>query len=191
MSQNAPQRTSLAEARAARMHRPEAAAAYEQTQLRFELAEAVRARREELGWSQRQLAERAGMTQPGIARFEAGGTTPTLPLLERLAAALGLTLTVSLAPAGRRSALARRASRQASADDRLRNIYAASTLNDDGRYGIGVVFRGTRQDLHFRRRALLSCQRLGRAPKRRRQPVATSEATVPNWLRWNVSGSPA
>jgi transcriptional regulator with XRE-family HTH domain len=61
-------------------------AAYEQARLRFELAEAVRSRREELGLSQRQLAERAGMTQPGIARFEAGGTTPTLPLLERLAA---------------------------------------------------------------------------------------------------------
>ena len=104
MSQEKPQRVSLAEARAARAGRPEAAAAYEQARLRFELAEAVRARREELGWSQRQLAERAGMTQPGIARFEAGGTTPTLPLLERLATALGLTLNVSLAPAERRSA---------------------------------------------------------------------------------------
>jgi HTH-type transcriptional regulator / antitoxin HipB len=103
MSETAPRRTSLAEARAARMHRPEVAA-YEQTRLRHELAETVRLRREELGWSQRQLAERAGMTQPGIARFEAGGTTPTLPLLERLAAALGLTLNVSLGPAGRRSA---------------------------------------------------------------------------------------
>jgi len=81
-----------------RIHRSEAAAAYEQARLRYELAEAIRARREELGWSQRQLAERAGMTQPGVARFEAGGTTPTLPLLERLASALGLTLTISLAP---------------------------------------------------------------------------------------------
>jgi HTH-type transcriptional regulator / antitoxin HipB len=104
MSEEPPRRVSLAEARAARINRPEAAAAYEQARLRFELAEAVRARREELGWSQRQLAEQAGMTQPGIARFEAGGTTPTLPLLERLAGALGLTLTVSLAPSGRRSA---------------------------------------------------------------------------------------
>jgi len=104
MSQATPRRVSLAEARAARIHRPEAAAAYEQARLRYELAEAIRARREELGWSQRQLAERAGMTQPGIARFEAGGTTPTLPLLERLASALGLTLTISLTPAGRRSA---------------------------------------------------------------------------------------
>jgi HTH-type transcriptional regulator / antitoxin HipB len=91
VSHDPPRRTSLAEARRARIDRPEAAAAYEQVRLRYELAEAIRSRREELGWSQRQLAERAGITQPGIARFEAGGTTPTLPLLERLAAALGLT----------------------------------------------------------------------------------------------------
>jgi len=104
MSQDTPRRTSLAEARAARIHRPEVAAAYEQTRLRYVLAETIRARREELGWSQRQLAERAGMTQPGIARFEAGGTTPTLPLLERLAGALGLTLTISLEPSARQSA---------------------------------------------------------------------------------------
>jgi HTH-type transcriptional regulator/antitoxin HipB len=104
MSETTPRRTSLAEARQARIHRPAAAAAYEAARLRYELAEAIRSRREELGWSQRQLAEHAGMTQPGIARFEAGGTTPTLPLLERLAGALGLTLTVSLAPTERQSA---------------------------------------------------------------------------------------
>jgi len=38
------------------------------------------------------------MTQPGVARFEAGGTTPTIPVLERLAGALGLQLTVALGP---------------------------------------------------------------------------------------------
>ncbi len=94
----------LAQARAARMDQPAVAEAYDQTRVRFELAEAVRVRREELGWSQRQLAERAGMTQPGVARFEAGGTTPTLPLLERLAAALGLRLSVSFQPGERRIA---------------------------------------------------------------------------------------
>ena len=104
MTEHAGNRTRLADARTARIHNPAAAAAYEQATLRFELAEAIRTRREELGWSQRQLAQHAGMTQPGIARFESGGTTPTLPLLERLAAALGLTLTVSLEPSERRSA---------------------------------------------------------------------------------------
>ena len=38
-----------------------------------------RAQREELGWSQRQLAERAGMTQPGVAKFEAGAPPPRCP----------------------------------------------------------------------------------------------------------------
>src|SRR5215472_9724180 len=104
MSEAASRRIRLAEAREARIQRPGVAAANEQARLRYELAEAIRARREELGWSQRQLAEQAGMTQPGVARFEAGGTTPTLPLLERLASALRLTLTISLAPAGRKSA---------------------------------------------------------------------------------------
>lgn len=104
MSQGARRRVSLAEARAERIGSTEVRAAYEQTRLRFELAEAIRTRREELGLSQRQVAERAGMTQPGVARFEAGGTTPTLPLLERLAAALDLTLSVSLGPSERRSA---------------------------------------------------------------------------------------
>jgi HTH-type transcriptional regulator / antitoxin HipB len=104
MSGSEARRTSLAEARTARLRRPLVAEAYEQARLRFELAEAVRSRREELGWTQRQLAERAAMTQPGVARFEAGGTSPTLPLLERLAGALGLKLTVTLAPDARRSA---------------------------------------------------------------------------------------
>ena len=98
------QRVTLAQARAARMDQPAVAEAYDQARVRFELAETVRVRREELGWSQRQLAERAGMTQPGVARFEAGGTTPTLPLLERLAAALGLRLSVSFQPGERRTA---------------------------------------------------------------------------------------
>ncbi len=44
------------------------------------------------------------MTQPGVARCEAGGTVPTLPLLERLAHALELRLTVALSREQRRSA---------------------------------------------------------------------------------------
>jgi len=38
------------------------------------------------------------MTQPAVARFEAGGTTQTLPVLERLAAALDVDLVVRLDP---------------------------------------------------------------------------------------------
>ena len=38
------------------------------------------------------------MSQPAIARFEAGGTTPTLPILERIAIAFDSTLSVQLKP---------------------------------------------------------------------------------------------
>lgn len=89
-------RRTLSDLRYENAANPEFQTAYAEARLRFNLGEAVRARREELGWSQTQLAERAGMRQPAIARFEAGGTTPTLPVLERIAVALGLRLSVEL-----------------------------------------------------------------------------------------------
>ena len=44
------------------------------------------------------LARSAGMTQSAVARFEAGGAVPTLPVLERLAHALDADLVVSVTP---------------------------------------------------------------------------------------------
>ncbi|NVI90137.1 helix-turn-helix domain-containing protein [Actinomadura sp. BRA 177] len=58
----------------------------------------MRERREELGLTQAELAERAGLHQPAVARFEAGGTMPTIPMLERYAAALAMQLNVQLLP---------------------------------------------------------------------------------------------
>lgn len=72
--------------------------AYAAAKIAFELGEQVRGMREERGWSQRELAKLTGMTQPAIARFEAGGTTPTLPILERIANAFDTTLSIELKP---------------------------------------------------------------------------------------------
>jgi transcriptional regulator with XRE-family HTH domain len=63
---------------------------------KFDLGQAVYDRRTELGLSQAQLAERAGMTQPQISNIEQAGGTPTLPLLRRLAKALDAQLTIDL-----------------------------------------------------------------------------------------------
>ncbi|SCF34922.1 Helix-turn-helix domain-containing protein [Micromonospora viridifaciens] len=82
-----------------RMAEPGADEAYEAARIAFELGQTVRELRERNGWSQSQLARAAGMTQPAVARFEAGGTVPTLVVLERLARALHMRLDVRFSPA--------------------------------------------------------------------------------------------
>ncbi|MFJ4844147.1 MULTISPECIES: helix-turn-helix domain-containing protein [unclassified Streptomyces] len=91
-------RTTLAGARQARAVTPEMEEEYTAARLRFELGTAVRERRLELGISQSELGRRSNLTQSAVARFEAGGTVPTLPVLDRLARALGLDLRVELIP---------------------------------------------------------------------------------------------
>ena len=76
----------------------EVQAGYAEAKLASELGSKVRAIRLKRGLTQKQLAELAGMTQSAVARFEAGGTTPTLAVLSRLAQALGMSLTVDLKP---------------------------------------------------------------------------------------------
>ncbi|MDM4720238.1 helix-turn-helix transcriptional regulator [Micromonospora sp. WMMA1363] len=92
------ERSDWAMMRERRMAEPGAAEAYDAARLAFELGRAVRDLRERRGWSQVQLARESGMTQSAVARFEAGGTVPTLPVLERLAAALNASLNVSFEP---------------------------------------------------------------------------------------------
>ena len=77
-----------------RLAEPGAAEAYDATRLALELGHSVRELRERHGWSQSRLARESGMTQSAVARFEAGGTVPTLAVLERLAAGLGVSLKV-------------------------------------------------------------------------------------------------
>jgi HTH-type transcriptional regulator/antitoxin HipB len=70
---------------------------YEQARRAFLIGQAVRERRLALGLSQTEVAAQAGMTQPALSRLEAGGTVPTIPVLERIAAALGAELIVTIA----------------------------------------------------------------------------------------------
>jgi ribosome-binding protein aMBF1 (putative translation factor) len=87
-------RESWSELRHRRMDEPGADEAYDAARLAFELGAAVRGLRSARGWSQAELASAAGTTQSAVARFEAGGTVPTLPLLGRIARALDADLTV-------------------------------------------------------------------------------------------------
>ena len=88
------ERESWSGLRERRMAESGAEEAYDAARLASELGAAVRELRLGCGWSQAQLASAAGMTQSAVARFEAGGTVPTLAVLGRIAKALNADLTV-------------------------------------------------------------------------------------------------
>jgi transcriptional regulator with XRE-family HTH domain len=89
---------------ARRSTEPGAAEAYEAARLAYELGEQVRKQREKRGWSQQDLAAAAGMRQPQVARFEAGGTVPKVDTLQRLLTALGGKITITFPRAATRPA---------------------------------------------------------------------------------------
>ena len=62
------------------------------------IAQDVAERRQELGLSQRELAELVGTTQSAIARLERGGRPPRIDTLLRIADALDCDLSVELRP---------------------------------------------------------------------------------------------
>ncbi len=71
---------------------------HDEARCAFLIGQAVRERRLAIGLTQTQLAHSAGMTQPALSRLEAGGAVPTIPVLERIAAALGSELIVAISP---------------------------------------------------------------------------------------------
>ncbi|WP_338696941.1 helix-turn-helix transcriptional regulator [Streptomyces sp. Q6] len=66
----------------------------------IDTATLVRRWRRERGLSQSRLAELIGTGQAAISRIENGKDVPTLPLLARIAEALGCTVRVSFESVG-------------------------------------------------------------------------------------------
>ena len=52
----------------------------------------IRAWREYFGITQKELAQRAGMTQPALARLEKADSKPRISTLKKIAAAMDITL---------------------------------------------------------------------------------------------------
>jgi len=77
---------------------PDAFARYERTRTSIMVGSAVRAARRRAGVSQSELAERAGTSQPSIARLEKGQVSPTVITLDRIARALGTDLVIDFEP---------------------------------------------------------------------------------------------
>jgi DNA-binding XRE family transcriptional regulator len=89
-------RTTWDEMRAGRADSSERRRGYDSAGRAIRLAFEIRTLREKKGLSQRQLAELVGTTQSAIARLEGGRISPSLPTLDRIAAALGAEVTVTI-----------------------------------------------------------------------------------------------
>ncbi len=71
---------------------------FDEARRAYSIGKAVRERRLALGLTQADLAAKAGMTQSALSRLEGGGAVPTIPVLDRLAAAMGTELAVTFEP---------------------------------------------------------------------------------------------
>jgi DNA-binding XRE family transcriptional regulator len=70
--------------------------AYPELKHALQLGRCARELRERHGLSQLQLARAAGMQPDSVERFESGAYLPSLPVLERIAKALGVSLDIRL-----------------------------------------------------------------------------------------------
>lgn len=64
----------------------------------MDIPQLVTSARHQAGLTQQQLAERAGTSQPAVARLERGEGNPSLATIERLLAAAGFDLRLELLP---------------------------------------------------------------------------------------------
>lgn len=77
---------------AEKLQNPDFKKEYEALEPEFSIMQAMIDARRESGLTQKQLAERTGITQADISRLEKGGANPSLRTLQRLAAGMGMRL---------------------------------------------------------------------------------------------------
>ena len=76
------------------MKRPRVKKAYDASEFEFQIISALITARARKKLTQRQLAEKIGVAQSALARFEAGRINPTLEFLKKVTSGLGLKLMV-------------------------------------------------------------------------------------------------
>lgn len=77
---------------------PEYRQEWDRTQIAHEVAMCIIAYRVEHGLTQTELARRAGLKQPAIARLEAGEHQPSLSTLALLSRRLGMEFHIAITP---------------------------------------------------------------------------------------------
>ncbi|MCR4334238.1 MAG: helix-turn-helix transcriptional regulator [Patescibacteria group bacterium] len=76
------------------MKKPGFKKAYEDLEFEFSIIRAIIKARGKQGLTQRELAERIGIAQSVLARFEAGRANPTLSFLKKVVGGLGLKMAI-------------------------------------------------------------------------------------------------
>jgi DNA-binding XRE family transcriptional regulator len=79
---------------------PEFAAEWERLALARMVAVGLIGYRSDHGLSQRELAERLGVSQPRVVELESGEKNPQIETLMKIAAATGLEFAIDIVPAG-------------------------------------------------------------------------------------------
>ena len=74
--------------------RPGVRKAYAEMQPEFQIIRKLAIARSRKGFSQRKLAQKIGITQSALARFETGNINPTLSFIQKITSGLGLKLLV-------------------------------------------------------------------------------------------------
>ncbi|MDO8620516.1 MAG: helix-turn-helix transcriptional regulator [bacterium] len=74
--------------------RPGVRKAYEELEFEFKIMDALIRARIKKKLTQRGLAQKIGVAQSALARFESGRTNPTLSFLKKVTVGLGLKLSV-------------------------------------------------------------------------------------------------
>ncbi len=77
---------------------PEFRKEYETLQPEHAVVQAIIDARKNAGLTQKELSERTGIAQGDISKLENGNANPSIRTLQRLAAAMGMTLKVEFLP---------------------------------------------------------------------------------------------
>ena len=88
----------LDEFKAEQMKDPAFAKAYKEIQPEIAVIQAMIEAREKSNITQKELSRRTGIAQTEISRIENGSRNPSIKLLQRLAAGMGMSLKISFEP---------------------------------------------------------------------------------------------
>ena len=80
------------------LHNPEVKAEYDALQPEYDLIQAMIDARTSQNITQKELSEITGITQADISRIENGTRNPSLAMLKRIAAGLGMQLRLEFIP---------------------------------------------------------------------------------------------